>query len=494
MTLLSPPSLAMSRSLPMRLPGSGYVEPQIKRVPLYVESVGLEAIEHYESLNEIVELDWWQRDFIMDALGVRRDGSWAAFEAALAVQRQNGKGQPTDVIELAGLFLLGEDLISHSAHQMKTSREAFTRVCKIVEGTASLSRQVRRVMRSKGEEGFELMDGRRLMFFSRSDGSGRGFTGNRVVLDEAQVLDGERMADIVPTMAATIDAQVIYTFTPPRGSGSHVAALRRRAKAGTDDRTVYYGWENPRGTTLDDPDALARANPAYPHRITAERMADMRRTINDDELFARECIGIWPRDEKDGWLVIARELWKDGYDAASTAQDPVALAVDVLPDRSATAIAAAGHREDGLINVELTGRDGLADYRPGVGWAVPRLLEIVAELGEHRPCVVVVNDRGVAEAAEAAGLEVFRPQVRDVAAWCGQFFDLIAGPHAPSRRLRHSGQDQLDEAVAAAVKRPCAGAWAWSQNAVLTAASLAVGALLTTRIHVQPQAFFGAWR
>ena len=449
-----------------------------------MSSVGEEVIEHYESLHESVAMDWWQREWTVDTLGVRDDGSWAAFESALNVQRQNGKGSPADAIELGGLFLLGETLIVHSAHQMKTSREAFVRVAKIVDANDELSKHVRRVMRSKGEEGFELMDGRRLMFFSRSDGSGKGFTGNRIFLDEAQELEGEEMASMAPTMMATVDAQVCYTFTPPRRRGSHVARLRRRAKARTDDRTIYYGWENPRGTSLDDLAAYAAANPAYPHRITRERIEDMRRAIGDDELFARECMGIWQFEDEDGWLVISEQLWEDGRDPLSEPKNVLALACDVLPDRAAAAICAAGHRADGLLHLELTGKDGVADYLPGAGWAVPRLQEIVANLGRgSRPCVVVVNDQAVAEAAANAGLTVYRPQVRDVAAWCGQFFDEVAGPHAPARRLRHRGQVQLDSAVALAEKRPMSGGFGWLQNPVLTAASLAVGGLLTPRIH-----------
>ena len=474
------------RSLPTRSLVNGLVEPQIRRVPPYSESVGLEAVEHYEACNEIVPLDWWQREWVVDALGVRRDGTWAAFEAALAVQRQNGKGQPTDAIELAGLFLFGEQLIVHSAHQMKTSREAFRRITKIIEGTGSLSRKVRRVIRSKGEEGFELMDGRRLMFFSRSDGSGRGFSGQRNVADEAQELDGEEMATIVPTLAAQLDAQIVYTFTPPRRPGTHVAALRRRVKAAADDRTVYWGWHNERPTDpaalarlLEDPEAYARANPAYPHRITPERMADMRRAINDDSLFGRECLGFWPDEEEDGWLVIPRVPWSDARDQFSVPREPVAIGVDVLGDRSAAAIGAAGHRVDGRSHVEVTGRDGQWDYRPGVGWVLPRLLEIE----ENRPCVLAINDRLLAEAAERAGLVVFRPQLRDVAAWCGFFYDAVAGPHVESRHLRHRGQTVLDDAVQMAAWRKAGSARAWAQNPVLTAVSLALGALYTPRVH-----------
>lgn len=491
--LPDPPSRLRSRSLPTRSGGSVIVEPQIKVAPAYSESVGVEAIAHYESLHETEQPDWWQREFVMDALGVRDDGSWAAFEAALAVQRQHGKGVPTDIIELAGLFLLEERLIVHSAHQLKTALEAFRRIEQIVTANDSLTRRLRRIMRSKGEGGFELMSGARLMFFSRTGGSGRGFSGQRNVADEAQELDGEEMATIVPTLAAQVDAQIIYTFTPPRLPGSHVAALRRQALSGADGRTVYWGWQNERPASeaalalmLEDPRAFARSGPAYPHRITAERMADMRRAIKNDALFARECLGIWPVDEADGWLVISSQSWKDAYDAGSAPSDPVVIGVDVLADRSWSAIGAAGSFGPWSA-VELTGRSaGEWDYRPGVGWVVPRLVEIDA--GNH-PAVYVINDRLVADAAEQAGLHVYRPKVQDVTAWCAGVFDALAAD-----RLRHCGQTELDDAARVATKRTAGGGWAWALNPAMTAISLAHGALHTPKIHQTVQPFFGAWR
>jgi hypothetical protein len=38
-------------------------------------------------------------------------------------------------VELAGLFLLGEDLLIHSAHQFKTAKEHFSRVLSLIEST-----------------------------------------------------------------------------------------------------------------------------------------------------------------------------------------------------------------------------------------------------------------------------------------------------------------------------------------------------------------------
>ena len=82
--------------------------------------------------------------------------------------RQNGKGAILEAIELAGLFLFGEQLILHSAHEFKTAQEAFRRVLQLVENTDHLRKRVARVRTSHGEEGIELTTGARLRFVARS--------------------------------------------------------------------------------------------------------------------------------------------------------------------------------------------------------------------------------------------------------------------------------------------------------------------------------------
>jgi hypothetical protein len=49
--------------------------------------------------------------------------------------RQNGKDAILEARELAGLFLLGERLLIHSAHQFDTSLEHFRRLLFLIENT-----------------------------------------------------------------------------------------------------------------------------------------------------------------------------------------------------------------------------------------------------------------------------------------------------------------------------------------------------------------------
>src|SRR5699024_1348732 len=86
-----------------------------ERVPAHEWS----AAEDAAALMELVgkPLDDWQRHVLDGAMGERLDGRWTAFEVGLIVPRQNGKNVIIEARELAGLFILEDRVIIHSAHQ-----------------------------------------------------------------------------------------------------------------------------------------------------------------------------------------------------------------------------------------------------------------------------------------------------------------------------------------------------------------------------------------
>jgi phage terminase large subunit-like protein len=81
---------------------------------------------------------------VRDALALAADGLWAAFEFALIVPRQNGKGAVLECIELAFLVLFDARLVIHTAHEFKTAQEAFIRIRTVFESTPELFALVKR--------------------------------------------------------------------------------------------------------------------------------------------------------------------------------------------------------------------------------------------------------------------------------------------------------------------------------------------------------------
>ena len=68
-------------------------------MPPYVSTSGDEAADLMALTG--TELDPWQRLVLRDGLGEREDGSWAAFEVAMILARQNGKNVVFEARELA---------------------------------------------------------------------------------------------------------------------------------------------------------------------------------------------------------------------------------------------------------------------------------------------------------------------------------------------------------------------------------------------------------
>lgn len=457
--------------------------------PGVVSSAGREAVELAASAGLI--LDDWQAWLLEVGLAEDARGLWLAFEIAELLARQNGKGGVLEAVALAALYLFGDPFTGWSAHEFKTCREGFLRVRALIEGSDDLRRRAKKPRASHGEEELELLSGPRLKFMARSMGAGRGFTGRRLILDEAQHLGDAAMAAILPTMSAQPNPQVWYAATAPDPKIAPcevLARLRRRALKGIknprggDPSLVYAEWSiDPHMaecslacTVHDDPSdprSVAKANPALGKRISMEYVEKERAALSAAD-YARERLGVgnWPVADAAGWEVIGEQDWRGLADLASAPHDPVCFAADVTPDMAFGAIAVAGADAGGLLHVEVV------DHRPKTGWIVDRLVELHEKWA---PCGLVVDPSGAAgnliTSLEKAGFTVVAPSApppaggralvkstfREMAQACGAFYRAVTD----TRSLRHLDQPMLTVALAGAQKRPLGDAWAWARQA-----------------------------
>lgn len=333
-----------------------------------VSSGAVEAIELAASAGLI--LDEWQCFALDVALSERADGKWAAFEVGMIVPRQNGKGSILEARELAGLFLFGERLILHSAHEFKTAAEAFLRVKALVDNTDDLRRKVKQIRTSHGDEGIELLDGARLRFVARSRGSGRGFSGDCVILDEAFNLGAEAMGALLPTLSAKPNPQIWYTSSAPMAGSVQLHAVRRRALAGGSPRLAFMEWSiDPETDRVDDPGSWAKANPSFGIRIGEEFVRAEIDAMPAPE-FARERLGVPDPEPSVDPPLFPLADWNRLADPTSEFGGKVAFSVAVSPGAESAAIAMVGFRPDGMPHVELV------DHRPGVDWLPARRAEL----------------------------------------------------------------------------------------------------------------------
>jgi len=414
-----------------------------------LSSAGQEATELAASAGLL--LDDWQRFALDVALGEREGGRWAAFEVGLVVSRQNGKGSILEARELAGLFLFGERLILHSAHEFKTASEAFLRVKSLVDNTDDLRKKVARIRTSHGDEGIELTNGARLRFVARSRGSGRGFSGDTVILDEAYNLGGEAMGALLPTLSARPNPQIWYTSSAPMATSTQLHAVRRRALDGGSERLAYLEWSVDPSDRWDDPDVWAKANPSMGIRIPESFIRAEIDAMPAAE-FGRERLGIPDLESGAHVPLIDPARWLELADSGSEwAGVPVGV-VDVSPDGRAS-MSLCGVRADGLRHVELV------DNRAGVAWVEARR----AELSERYGVSVWVRDPA-GPAVELAGVWRDLSQ-REYAEACAGFLRDVVEGGGFRWRCAEDLERVLMSAVGGVAQRPRGdGGWSWSRG------------------------------
>ena len=451
--------------LPNALP---VVQPRVRSVPEYSFTSGVEAVELAESVGLVP--DQWQKDAVYDILAEDEAGKWATFESGIIVPRQNGKGTILEIVDLADLFLFSSsqrDFLSiHTAHEFKTAQEAFRRVLYWVENTDWLRKKVARIRTSHGEEGIELLNGARLRFLARSNGSGRGFSCDRLTYDEAYDLPDETVAASLPTMSARPNPSLIYTSSAPL-DGVKSAVLRRLMRRGRceaesrddappepDPNLAYIEYSSDPKADLDDPAEQTRANPGTTSgRITLQFIAKERSAMSEVS-FARERLGIL--DESKGAAVIDLELWQKRGDPLSSPLDPVAFAIDVNPDSSFSSIAVAGRRADGLVHTEVVER------RRGTGWVIDRVEDLVEKWSPSSVTLDAIGPAGsLLPGFAERGIAIDVVSMTQYGQACGAFKALV-----DDDRLRYKEQSGLTAALESARKRPLgeSGLWGWHRR------------------------------
>jgi hypothetical protein len=471
------------------------------------------------------QLDPWQQWWLTEACGTKTDGRWAAFEAVDICSRQNGKNVKLEVRELGGLYVFGESMIIHTAHEFKAAAEHFRRVRDTITSYDDLSRRVKRVMTSHGDEAIELKPaptlifgaggkqvrrnvGGRLRFLARSRGSGRSFTADCVVYDEAMFLSDEQVGASMPTMSAVANPQMIYTASAGYHDSVQLAMVRRRIFR-HDASLMGAEWSIdphldtcPRDEVLgrktnnyvicdkhddrDDPRSWAKANPALGVRISYEHIAKEFRSMTSTA-FDRERLGVgdWP-EEEESWSVVTEEAWERcAMPNPGGAVRPVAFAVDVNPEMTVATIAAAWERPDPPVVVavptdaygrrDLNYRPPKPDYRTvleiprgcskeGTDWVVSRLDELRRK---YRPVAICIPRNGPAaglvDAAERAGIEILPASSGDEAA---AFAQIVTGIR--DRKIIHLGRElspSLWQSIASAETREIGdGGRGWSRR------------------------------
>lgn len=506
---------------------TGFQRPRLVSLPpAYSYAQGEDAVE-YATRHGLI-LDDWQEWALVQSMATMQDGSWAAFEVCWIVPRQNGKNGILIARELAGLFVIREPLIIHTAHEFKASREHFRKVREIIETDDELMKRVKRngICTSHGEEAIELKSeptlilgssgrlitrriGPRLRFLARSRGSGRSFTCDCLVYDESMILSEAEVGASLPTLSAVPNPQVWYTASAGMKDSTQLGSVRNRGIAGADPDLVFGEWSiNPHNDYCpkdatgrivcdqhddrDDPRSAARANPSLngPHNPESTNPGITLRHVRKELTkmpateFDRERLGVgdWPLGT-DAWLVMPQAVWESCTispdDMPAARPNRIVVALDVALDGSAASImigsvVQVGGQERILVERGVN-EAGWEDHRAGTDWVIPRLKELKLRWRVAAWVVDPISPGAalLATAMEKAGFEVTKLAYRDAAEshmrfcnWAREIpADPVKGTEAQPRKLAHFNQDDVSKAVAAADRREMGdGQYVWSRK------------------------------
>lgn len=406
--------------------------------------------------------DKWQRLVLDDWLS-EVDHRWAAFTCGLSVPRQNGKNVALEIRELFGMIGRGERVL-HTAHQVKTAQKHFRRLkfffgAKVRDPAArfpELNALVTELRSVNGQEAIYLANGGSVEMAARSSGSGRGFTVDTLVCDEAQDMSDDDLEAMLPTISAAPSGnpQVILVGTPPGPKSNGEVFTRTRAEAldAKSSQLSWMEWSAAQGADLDDRRIWAQTNPGLGIRLQ-HTVVQGERARFADEGFARERLGMWSAAHTTH--VISPEAWAAVGDQLSVAVDQIAIAVDVAPDRGLASVATAGQRSDGGWHVELV------EQREGTVWLVPYLAKIMQANRNIRAVVVDAASQANTLTDDLARerITVTRCWQREMAMACARFYDGVM-----DGSLHHTEQPQLTYALSVARKRSLLGGEAWGWN------------------------------
>lgn len=402
-----------------------------------------------------IVLDPWQENVLQAGMGERRDGTWAARQIAVSAPRQNGKTEIIVARALAGILLFGEQTIIVSAHQQDTAREVFNRIIDLVDSHQFLERRVESVMKAVNREYVRFDSGQSIRFKARSKGSGRGFSCDCLLLDEAQILGAAEWSAILPTMSARPNPQAWLLGTPPteNDDGEVFGRLRKIGVEGREPRIAYLEWSAEPDDPVDSPETWAKANPAYGTRIDFEAIATELASMSEDQ-FRLERLGIWT--ELGGHQpVISAGRWREMFDIGpEDGTKPDALGVDMSHSREVSV--AACWIEGGNAHIEEVWAG--SDAAKAVEWitehARSRRIEVVADPYSAAPLIPELVARGVT-------VRKLQPNGSEMAQACGAFES-----RADSDGLTHGGQQRITDALAGARKRHIrdTGGWGWDRS------------------------------
>ena len=475
----------------------GNTEPRIWTPPLREltpeTTFGFDVIQFAEDFLEVNLLPWekWLYIHALEIVGDFESEWRFRFRVVLVlVARQNGKTVVGKILALAFLYLLCASLILGLAQDLTQAEEVWQAAVDDIEDCPELLADVDKILQGKGSKELRLTDHRRYKAATPNRKNTRGKTANLVLMDE---LREQQTWDAWNAASKTIKAvaSAIVWCMSNAGDGTSVVLRHLRTQAhlalGDPDgvaaslgdaadipedavealtsSVAIFEWSAAPWRDVWDRDGWAEANPSMGYGFLSEQSIAVDAATDTGAGFRTEDLCQWV--ETSVHSPFPDGSWERGTDEESSIapDSPLSFGVDVASDRSRTSVAVCGLRADRSLHVELI------KYEPGTRW----LAEWFRNLAAKGPVRVALQANGAPVSAQADilgaidGVEVVECAGRNLAAWCGGFWEGIAvsaeGSELDAVPIHHRPQPRLDVAASCAVTKPLGdGAWVFNRD------------------------------
>lgn len=396
----------------------------------------------------------WQRQVADVALELRADGRPAYRQIVLSVPRQSGKSTLLLALIMHRMLTMGPAKVAYCAQTGADARKKLEQDYLPIVKRSPFGKSVRAKMTNGQEQLVIERTGSRMLIVPPTPTSVHGQTLDLAIVDEAFAFRDDVVEQAMkPTQATRPAAQFWVVSTAGTADSAYLWGKIETARALTHDTeagVASFEWAAGPDVDVDDEATWPTFMPALGHTIPVEVVRAEKATMPRNEWLRAFC-NQWTVQQVDS--VIPGPAWSACFDASSSAGDRLVFAADVTPDRSASSIAVASVRADGLTHVEVV------EHAPGTAWLASRAAELVGRwsgsvlLDAGGPAGSLVHDLA------ARGVPVSPVSGADVGRACGWLLDqVLAG------RVRHIGQRPLDVAVEAASRLTMGDAWRWSRR------------------------------
>lgn len=363
--------LSHSRDSDQPLP-MGSIKPRVSTLPLRklspATSYGYAVIKFAATVLRM-PLDPWQQWLVIHLGELLPDGRPRFRQALVLVARQNGKTHLCIVLTLFWMFVERWPMTFGTSTNLEQAAEPWEKACELAQEVPALAAYLPRdaIRKTNGQQVLRTTDRARYKIGAVNPKGGRGKSIDRMIGDELREHhDWKGYRAAYNAMNARPFGQAVYITN--QGDDRSVvlntlyaAALEYVASGKGDPRIGLFEWSGPPGCALDDPAAIAAANPNVGRRLDWDTLLGPARRLVLPGADTEEVAGYRTEVLCQRVANLDAAISETGWAAAAVPGDlselrgRLAACVDISPDLRHATLVVAGLMADGRVRVEIPG-------------------------------------------------------------------------------------------------------------------------------------------